>query len=268
MSYELNTLSTSGATLCSYGDSKLLVRGPERKLDQPFLAFLGSTETFGRFVETPFAAKVEQLTKLRCVNLAAINGGLDSFHRDEGLCAIAAQAEGLVLQVMGAQNISNEFYSVHPRRNDRFLRAHPRLTELYPEVDFTEFHFNKHMLTLLEDRSAERFEQVKTHLQQVWLQRMEELLERFAKPVLLLWLRYDLGVETEYSQEPVLVEQHMIDALENAVEAVVPLDVQTALDTGDIGSMIYGQLELPTARLMLGPATHRKIAEEIASYFE
>ncbi len=59
-----------------------------------------------------------------------------------------------VIQVMGAHNMSNRFYAVHPRRNDRFLRASLGCCKtIYPEVDFTEFNFTRHMLTALATHS-------------------------------------------------------------------------------------------------------------------
>ena len=36
------------------GPRKLLFRGPKRDLDQPFVAFLGGTNTYGKFIERPF----------------------------------------------------------------------------------------------------------------------------------------------------------------------------------------------------------------------
>ena len=65
---------------------------------------------------------------------------------------------------------------MHPRRNDRFLRASERLQSLYPEVDFTEFHFNRHLLGRLQELSEERFAEIAGELRQAWLARMKHLL--------------------------------------------------------------------------------------------
>ena len=56
-----------------------------------------------------------------------------------------------MIQVSGAQNLSNRFHAVHPRRNDRFLRASTLLKTIYRDVDFTEFNFTRHLLTTLRD---------------------------------------------------------------------------------------------------------------------
>ena len=131
---------------CRYGTSRILFRGPRRLLDGSYVAFLGSTETYGRFVEAPYPALLEDRLAVSCVNFGVVNAGVDLYLNDPGVMGLAAGAGAKVVQVMGAQNLSNRYYSVHPRRNDRFLRASDRLEALYPEVDFTEFHFVRHLL--------------------------------------------------------------------------------------------------------------------------
>ena len=157
---------------CRYGQSRLLVRGPQRSLDDPYVAFLGGTEVYGRFVEFPFVDSLQARLGMDCINLGSVNAGLDSFAQDDTLIGVARNARLTVVQMLGAQNISNPYYRVHPRRNDRFLAAQPALKTLYPEVDFTEFHFNKHLLCTLREISAQRFEQVREQLQRSWVDRM------------------------------------------------------------------------------------------------
>ena len=92
---------------CRYGMSKLLFRGPHRELDGPFCAVLGGTETYGKFVADPYPALVEQMTGLRMVNLGCINAGPDVFLNEPAVIEIAALARATVVQVLGAQNLTN-----------------------------------------------------------------------------------------------------------------------------------------------------------------
>ena len=39
---------------CTYPDSKLMFRGPQRDLTSDYIAFLGGTETYGKFIAEPF----------------------------------------------------------------------------------------------------------------------------------------------------------------------------------------------------------------------
>lgn len=264
MSYASGNASQTDVEFCKYGTSRLSVRGPERKLNQPYLAFLGSTEVYGRFIDTPFPEDVETQLGMPCVNIAAVNGGLDSYFFDPTLRDMAASADVTVLQVMGAQNLSNDFYKVHPRRNDRFLAAHPRLLALYPEIDFTEFHFNRHLLTQLEEFASERFAVLQEHLQQTWVARMEELIAGFEGEVVLLWLRYNLNLEGGFTQEPVLVTADMIEQLTPDVTDVIELDVATAGEADDIAGMVVEQSQMQAAQLMIGPREQHRIACSVA----
>ena len=54
---------------CRYGTSRLLFRGPRRMLDRPYVALLGGTETYGKYVPQPYPALIEAETGLRMVNL-------------------------------------------------------------------------------------------------------------------------------------------------------------------------------------------------------
>lgn len=260
MNYVPFNASSLDAENCRYGSSRLSVRGPARKLDQSYLAFLGSTEVYGRFIDTPFPEDVESLLGVPCVNFAAVNGGLDSYFFDPTLREMAANADVAVLQIMGAQSISNDYYKVHPRRNDRFLCAFPPLLALFPEVDFTEFHFVRHLLSRLEEIDVTRFSELQHHLQETWVSRMRELIGGFNNEVVLLWLRYSLNLDGEVTQEPVLVTQSMVEALFNEVADIIELDVATAGEADDIVGMDIPKDDLQTAQLMLGPREQHRIA--------
>lgn len=264
MSYEQTGAMALLDEPCRYGTSKLLVRGPRRDLDSPYLAFMGGTEVYGRYVKQPFAAQLEERLGQTCVNLGSVNAGLDSFVQDEALMSLARDADMTVLQVLGAQNLSNRLYRVHPRRNDRFLQASETLSKLYSEVDFTDYHFNKHLLTGLEACSAERFEAVRAELQTAWVKRMSSMIETLEGRVVLLWLRYDLGQGVDggvaLGQEPALVDRPMVDALRSMVKDVIEVPVQTAGGADDIDGMVLGQMDLPTAGHMIGPMEHMRIA--------
>lgn len=266
MSYELKSAGALSGEPCRYGQSRLLVRGPKRTLDTRYLAFLGGTEVYGRFVEFPFVDALQTQLGMDCVNLGSVNAGLDSFAQDDCLISIARGADLTVLQMLGAQNISNPYYRVHPRRNDRFLQAQPALKTLYPEVDFTEFHFNKHLLSTLREVSEQRYEQVRDQLKRSWVERMGRLIGKLDGRVLLLWLRYALEGDANFPDEPVLIDRSMADALRPRVQGVVEYTTASAAAAQDIAGMTFGQLELPAARHMIGPREHLRIAEVLGGH--
>lgn len=114
----------------------------------------------------------------RLLSPAALVEGVDLHLLDPGLHDEMAQATGFALTLPPVGNFSNPFYSVHSRRNDRFLAARAPLRALFPNTDFTEFAFTGHMLGALASSHPGRFAELRTLLQQAWAQRMAELLRR------------------------------------------------------------------------------------------
>ncbi|WP_164661798.1 DUF6473 family protein [Tropicibacter sp. Alg240-R139] len=265
MSYEVQGVHTPDHLTCRYGVSKLHFRGPKRSLEAPYVACIGGTETYGRFVPDPFPALLERQLSGACVNFGSINSGLDSVLNDPELMRLAHKAEACIVQLPGAQNLSNRLYRVHPRRNDRFLEASNLLKALYDEVDYTEFNFNKHLLGRLLEISQGRFEIVCEELRQAWMARMRSLVEAIDGQVLLLWLRYAPSEDGEapLGTEPLMVTPDMVDSLRGAVASVIELPVKMAGDSEELGDMIFGTMQEPAAEHMIGPATHQIIADRV-----
>lgn len=251
---------------CRYGQSRVLFRGPRRKLDSAYVAFLGSTETYGLFVRFPVSNLVEQQLGKACVNFGNVNAGLDMYLNDPELLNAANQAQAVVVQVMGAQALSNRYYAVHPRRNDRFLKANARLLTLYPEVDFTEFSFVRHMLSSLFAHCPDRFAQVVEELQQAWMARMVHLLSVIQGPVVLFWFAREAppAQATGMSdQGPLFVTQAMLKAVApRADEMVLAPASARALGRGTRG-MVFGEFETAIAETQLGPVAHEEAAEAL-----
>lgn len=253
---------------CRYGKSKLLFRGPRRELDRPYVAVLGGTETYGKFVPRPFPALVEEATGIRLVNLGCVNAGPDVFVGDPAVLEIAARARLTVVQVVGAQNLTNRFYAVHPRRNDRFLRASPLLCGMFRDVEFTEFHFTRHMLHTLQSVSAERFEVVAEELRAAWVARMTVLLERLPGQTLLLWMAGHSpscgGAPPDLSRDPILVDAEMLEAVRpHARDYLEVVASPEALAEG-LRGMAFGPMERPAAAGVPGPAVHAEVAQALA----
>jgi hypothetical protein len=238
-------------------------------LDKPYIAFLGGTETYGKFIGKPFPALVEDVVGRTCVNLGAINAGLDVYLNDPALLEIAGGARASVVQIMGAQNMSNRYYAVHPRRNDRFLQASGLMRTVYRDVDFTEYNFTRHMLRGLRDVSQERFEMLRAELKEAWSARMQMLLAKLSGPVVLLWFAdHTVGAYDEDSamgHDPLFIDREMIEGLRSQVAAVVEVTASAAaLSEGTFG-MSYTPMEAPAASEMMGPQAHQEAADAVST---
>lgn len=254
---------------CRYGVSRLLFRGPKRSLDSPYIAFIGGTETYGKFIEHPFPALLEDRLGTTCLNLGQLNAGIDVFAQDPFVLEASSKADVTVVQILGAANMTNRFYSVHPRRNDRFVEASSLLQTIYREVDFSEFHFNKHMLSSLRSTSEDRFDTVLQELRAAWLARMKLMLRQIKGKTVLLWLSTravdDAAVSAQgLGPDPLFVSRDMIEEIRPLATAVLEVVAsQAAIDAGTEG-MVFGELDALAAAEILGPAAHQEVVDALA----
>ncbi len=254
--------------LCRYGGSKLLFRGPFQRPEGRYAAVFGGAETYGRFVRQPYPALIAAATGLRLFNFGYMNAGLDAFLKDAEIMDIGAGAQMNVVQIIGAQNMSNRFYTVHPRRNDRFLRASSALKQLYEDVDFTEFNFTRHLLRHLQARSPERFVRVAEELKTAWVARMKTLVARLRGRVILLWLADHAPMERdaslELAAEPFLVDAQMIAAVrDDCADYLEQVASPEARAQGTAG-MVLDEFDCSVAAELPGPAVHDEIARALA----
>ncbi|WP_298258473.1 DUF6473 family protein [uncultured Litoreibacter sp.] len=264
MAYERADASPLNYNQCRYGQSKLLFRGPRRSLKKEYISFIGGTETYGKFVEHPFVEIVENAKGMPCPNFSAVNAGVDAFVHDPSLMGLCSKAKTTVIQVMGAQNMSNRYYMVHARRNDRFLKASALLMSIYREVDFSEFSFTRHMLTTLKGISAQRFAAIEMELRTAWIARMELMIRQINGRCILLWLREpqpELSSAVDLGPEPLFLDAPLVGRLSGLVDEIV--EVNIANERGMMDGMIYSEMEAPAAKEMIGPSTHQMIAERL-----
>jgi Domain of unknown function (DUF6473) len=256
---------------CRYGASKLVFRGPQRALVSPYIAAVGATETYGKFVSQPYPALIEAATGITTVNLGCVNAGPDAFLNEPEVAEIAGRARVTVLQVPGAQNLSNRFYAVHPRRNDRFLRAEPALRALYPEVDFTEFHFTRHMLHALHATGPRRFAEVADEVRAVWVERMVALVGRLGR-VVLLRLTDPEGAAGDrpgtLRRDPIPVDAAMLAALRGHVADQVEVRVSPSARAEGVAGMAFAPFDRMAAAELPGPAAHREIAAALVAQLQ
>lgn len=252
---------------CQYGTSKLVFRGPKRALDAEYVVFLGGTNTYGKFIPKPFPDLVEDGLGLSCINMGCPNAGIDLMLNEPVLRDAAARARVTVVQIVSPRNMSNRMYTVHPRRNDRFLKPSELMEQIYREVDFAEFNFTKHMLQQLNKVSADRFRTVVDELRQAWSARMRLLLGQIPGSVVLLWISdHEPGKPYDvFGTDPWFVTREMIeDLMAYDAKYVEVVASDEALAAGTEG-MVFSELELPVAERLLGPKVHEEAARALTT---
>ena len=247
---------------CRYGNSKVQFRGPRRCLDGRFVAFFGGTTTYGKYIQTPFCDSIEAGLGIICANFGSVNGGVDLLASDPFLRNVSGKAAVSVIQITSPRNMSNRFYRVHPRRNDRFVEASPLLRAMYRDIDFAEFNFTNHVLQRLVTVSPDRFELVLDELRTAWVARMRLVLSQISGKTVLLWAsaRRPEDMGDCIDADPAFVTRMMLDQISPMATQYVEVVSTEAAKAAGTDGMVLGELDVPAASQILGPYTHDDIA--------
>ncbi|MGR1581853.1 DUF6473 family protein [Thalassobius sp. S69A] len=259
MTYEHTGAGALDYLTCGYGQDRLHFRGPERSLDAPYGVFIGGTETYGKFIARPYPSLVEDWTGLTSVNLGVVNAGIETFRTDPTVLNIARGAEFAVLQVMGPQYVTNNFYAVHPRRNDRFIKVRPALTTMYPQLDFTEFHFVGHLLRKLRRTSPRAFEKIVRDCRKIWLTSLIGMVRRIDRPTFVVWMQKP---KEEQRLDPFLDERLLEPVRKRCADVIAITPDDEAQEAGTKG-MVFGQMEAFAAADLPNPKLHNQAALKI-----
>lgn len=246
--------------------SALRFRGPLAERTEPAVVCIGGSETFGRFIHAPFPAQLDAALPIPVLNLGVMNAGLDVVMNDPAIAGALDDAEAVIFQITSAHNMSNRFYSVHPRRNDRFLTASSMLRTIYPQTDFTEFNFTRHLLKHLHAASQDRFGIIRSELEAAWVARMRRFLSEVAVPVHLLWLSNrapDAPEDPDMSQDPLFVTRRMLDEVAGQAASLTTVFLEAADRTNSVQGKFFGRREEAAARLLPGPRLHDFAAAEL-----
>ena len=173
--------------LCQYGNSKNLFRGPKKSCKHFYGVCLGGADTFGGKVPDPFSAMLEREMGMPIFNLGAQHSGAGFYTEDDAIHEIVENAQVVFIEAPSVVNQSNPFYREHPRRNDRFVTALGPLYDLFPEADFVECHFTKHLITKLISIDSVRADIVFRALQDEWGRNLTIMRARWCAKTVVHW---------------------------------------------------------------------------------
>ncbi len=269
MSYDRMGAGALDYKPCRYGGSKLVFRGPKQTLGDNYCVALGGMETFGKFVERPYPDLLQGMTGQQVVNLGCMHAGPEVFSSDPEIMAICERASSTIVQLSGVQHISNRFYRVHPRHNDRIIAVTKLLYSVFQDMDFSDVHYTGHLLTKLKKLAPVRFELVKKELQAEWVNQMKTLIAGIGQNVVLLWLsNHELPQLSDAGQtleEPLFLNRNMLKQLTDLGPKLVEIvATQDEIHAG-VDRMVFDQLEESAARQMLGPIAHQDAARQLGA---
>ena len=220
MGYGIAVKEAGEIDLYRFGRSQQVFRGPKPSLQNPYITFLGGSETFGKFVAAPFPKLVQKSLHKTCINWGTPGAGPGFFLKDPVLLEACSNAEVCVIQIMDAVPMSNRMYSVFPRRNQRLRGVSEALKSLYPQIDFTQFKYVSAMIRKLKSEDESSWKVVEAELKSAWLARMLELIDDIDSKKVLLWLK---PAESEMSDS--MISDDMIAVIAKKVDRLVRIDV-------------------------------------------
>jgi hypothetical protein len=252
--------------LYRHGRSKAQFRGPRPDLSRTYFCALGANETFGKFVPHPWPTLLQARLQVPVANFGVMNAGVDFFLRDPSVLLACGGARATVIAVSGAQNVSNRFYSVHPRRNDRFVKPSRMLQTLFRDVEFGDVHFTRHLLRVLAAADPVKFSIVVDEIKTAWVARMKSLLEQIEGRTVLFWMSgqvppdrgTDLGAPLA---EPLFIDQSMLDELSPLVTRVVECVTEPFAGPDAMAGMVVAAEDAAAAEKVPGPVAHEVAAD-------
>jgi len=267
MKFDRITRGSLDYCLYRHDRSKSWFRGPRPDLSGRYCAFVGSTETYGKFVVNPFSSILQERLGVVCGNFGAVNAGVDKYLKDPSMLLTCSAAKVTVIGVTGAHNLSNRFYTVHPQQNDRFVKPSKMLQTLYRDLDFSEIHYTRHLLNTLQAADGDKFSIVVAELKQAWLSRMQTLLEMIDGKTVLLWMSDHAPGDTVppcgLGPDPLFIDQAMLDALSPLVSKVVEAIASPQARNAGTTDMWFLPSEQAAAEQMPGPLFHQETAARL-----
>lgn len=215
--------------LCQYGTSKNLFRGPKKSIKGRFGVCLGGANTFGGKIPDPFSCILERELGYPILNLGAQHAGAGFYIEDVDVSKIIENAQFILVEAPSVINHSNIFYRVHPRRNDRFVTALKPLYRLFPEVDFVECHFTKHLVTKMITLDAQRSDIVLQSLRDEWVESLATMRSHWNAKQVIHWFPKVAG-DTPKHEFPISdmigLEPRMYDQVLQPSDRLFPIQHQ------------------------------------------
>jgi hypothetical protein len=194
-------------------------RGPPADTSKPYLAFLGSAQTFGRFCERPFPSLLGSRLKLGVLNLSVGGAGPRHFQAPAYLDLVNG-AEAVIVQILSGRSASNSLFD-----NSRWGN-HEGQRRLDGATMRSEDFFRK----FAETASPEEITKVVQETRHDYTQAFAHLLQEITAPKILFWFSTKPPSDVDdcsdmpaslFRGNPQLVNRRMLNELTAYADAFV-----------------------------------------------
>ncbi|WP_374469586.1 DUF6473 family protein [Phenylobacterium sp.] len=223
-----------------------LCRGPLPQPGQDYIAYVGASQTFGAFVQTPFPHRVSQDLGLGGFNLGRGGAGPSFFARHPEALEVVKGARAVVVQVMAARMEDNSaFQSVEGRALVSYQ------TPSGPE----RIDCDTAWARIVAERPPEQVRALVAESRQSWVRAVRAIASAAQGPTILVWFAerspaYTFDVRDAYSLFngfPHLVDEETVaavrDVFDDYVEVVtrqgLPEPTRSAF-SGEVLPVVFG----------------------------
>lgn len=196
------------------GQSTLALRGPRTRLEaEGKMTFIGAAQTFGRFVETPFAAQVGSFFESPTLNLGFSGAGPEFYLKNDFLMNILQTSETVVVQSMSARSVTAGIFEAQKNNGVLKFLSGPREGE-------TMLALEAYRILRKEYGEDKLLEQI-TAVQQQWIKLHRQLAKQVKGRKIFLWLSETKpGENIQLDNSPLgifphFVNEEMVSAVQN-----------------------------------------------------
>lgn len=196
-------------------DLALAFRGPRGDLEAAgAICCIGAAQTFGRFVERPFARQIGDILNRRVLNLGFSGAGAEFYLKRPVLMRCLEQADMVVVQSMSGRSVTAGVFEAQANNGVLKFKSGPRAGELHMA--------QKAYGLLRHDYGEDAFQEQVAAAQAGWLERHRDLATRLTGRRIFLWLSSEKpGDNVDLTQSPVGIFPHFVTA--QMVQAVADM---------------------------------------------
>ena len=224
-------------------DCENYIRGPAIDLvPGSYIVAIGAAQTFGRFVDDPYPARLSRQLGLPVLNLGISGAGPSFFFMRPDLLKLINQAKLAIVQVMSGRSLTNSRFIVESNQGlVRIAGAPPQAAPIFAEHAYQNF-----IQTASKDEAAA----LRAEIRARYIAEMQGLLDAVHVPKILFWFstrtpEWNEGLnqlESYWGAYPHFINQAVFDSLDVGAKVLSVTDeglpqILEARDTGVTAGM-------------------------------
>lgn len=182
------------------------LRGPRPDLEsENLICFLGAAQTFGRFVDRPFATQVGEFLERPVLNLGFSGAGPETYLKSNYLMSYVKRADTVVVQCMSGRSVTAGVFEAQGNGGVLKFADGPRAGEIHMATPAYRM--------LREEQGEDAFRAQVAAVQEKWVELYREMSGAIRGRKLLLWISARRpGRNVKLDKSPLGIFPHLVTA--------------------------------------------------------